>query len=251
MRDVAQRRVKLKLLGGCRLVVDGDLVQGVPANFFRIAAFLILSNEDGAQPRHRLSSLLWSESDGAKAAANMRQALARIRHLQEEHNFRFIEATFSTLYLPLDGSVDCDLIELADCLSGARSVTPVQMCSLYGGELLVDLDPGGDGLEDWLSNRRDQLASDAISAIAAGIQPDSKLSMAERATCARRLLEIDPYREEAVRILMREAAEHRHLPKLNRLYGAICEVLSEDLGVRPQEETRALYDTLLQSLKAP
>lgn len=235
-------------MGGCCLIIDGDLVQGVPASFFRISAYLILADRAGVQPRHRLSALLWSQADEGKAAANMRQALARIRHLQDEHDFRFIEANFSTLHLPPVHDVTCDLVAFAQYMSGAQPLTPVQLCAVYGGELLAGLDPGGEGYEDWLAARRDQLLNTAIAGISAGVAADSGLTPADRVLCSRRLLEIDPYNEEALWVLMREAAERRQISRLNYLYNAMRTVLAEDLGIQPSQETRTLYTQLMQAL---
>lgn len=248
MRSSAVRQIDLQLLGDCRLVIDGNLVHGVPASFFRVAAYLILSGRGGIQPRHRMSALLWSDADDGKAAANMRQALARIRHLQEEHRFRFIEANFSTLHLPPIHDVHSDLADFVEYLGGSRALTPVELCSLYGGELLAGLDEGGEGFEEWLAMRRDQLLAEAIDGISAGIAPEGGLSLADRAICARRLLEIDPYHEAALRVLMREAAERHQVLRLTHLYDSMRTILAEDLGIQPSQETQALYTKLIQTL---
>ena len=248
MRSLASRQVYLKMLGDCCLTIDGDLIDGVPAGFFRIAAYLILSPRGGILPRHRMSSMLWSDTDDNKAAANMRQTLARIRHLQDEHNFRFIEANFSTLYLPQAHDVRSDLGDFVEYLAGERAVTPVELCALYGGDLLTGLDEAGESYEDWLLTHRDQLHIEAVDRIAAAVSPDSELSASDRAICARRLLEMDPYSEEALQVLMFEAATHRQVQRLTQLYETMRVLLAEDLGIQPSPRTQALYQRLMQSL---
>lgn len=248
LRSSVVRHIHLTLLGDCSLTIEGKAVRSVPASFFRVAAYLVLAGKGGAPPRHRLSALLWSDADDGKAATNMRQALARIRHLQDEHNFRFIEADFTTLHLPATRDVRCDLIEFADHMSGERPLSPVQLSRIYGGELLAGLDEGGEGFEEWLTARRDRLLAEAVDGIAAGLAPDNGLSLADRATCARRLLEIDPYNEEALRVLLRDAAERRQIQRLTHLYEAMRSVLAADLGVQPTAETQLLYMQLLRAL---
>jgi DNA-binding SARP family transcriptional activator len=235
-------------LGGCALTIDDRLVAGVSANFFRIASYITLSGIHGTVPRRRIGALLWSDADEGKAAANLRQALARIRHVQQENGFSLIESNHSTIYIVPNHNVDCDLIELDRYLSGRRPGTEVDLCDLYGGELLADLDESGDGFEDWLASQRDQLHTEFVDRITAAISPDSALPHAGRAICAHRLLTIDPYNEEAYRCLMREAAEHRQIARLHYLYDTVRALLAEELGVPPAPETEKLYHQLLRTM---
>lgn len=239
----------MTLLGDCCLTIDGNLVQGVPSSFFRITAYLMLSDRAGAQPRQRLSALLWSDSPDDKAAANMRQAMARIRHLQEEHGFQLIEANFWFLHLVPAPSLTCDLLDLLEHLEDKRPLSPVQLCGIYGGELLAGLDEGSEGFEEWLETRREQLRIGSIDGIAAGLGDDD-LSLSDRALCAHRLLDIDPYHEGALQVLMLEAAERRQILRLTHLYDAMRALLAEDLGIKPSKETQALYNELIEELRA-
>lgn len=249
MRSQAAHQVRLTLLGDCRLTIDGNLVQGVPLSFFRISAYLMLSGRIEAHPRQRLSALLWSDSPDDKAAANMRQSMARIRHLQDEQGFQLIEANFWFLHLVKSPGLQCDLLDLLDHLDGTRAEAPAQICGLYGGDLLAGLDEGSSGFEDWLATRREQLRIDVIEGMA-GCLNHTGLSLAERAHCAHRLLDVDPYHEGALQVLMLEAAERRQILRLTHLYDAMRALLAEDLGIRPSRETQALYNELIEGLRA-
>ena len=46
MGTQAPHQTTIRLLGPCCLLVGNNLVQGVPASFFRIAAYLILSTPE-------------------------------------------------------------------------------------------------------------------------------------------------------------------------------------------------------------
>lgn len=245
----APRHITIKLLGTCCLIVDGNLVPGVPASFFRIAAYLILSTPEQVQPRSRLATLFWPNAEDGKPAANLRQAVARIRHVQEEHHFQLIQATASNLLLAPNADIYCDLIEMSRHLSGDVTLTPLQLCKIYGGELLADQDTSSDEFEDWLSSLRNELLLQAVDGIAEGIRRDAMFSQAERSICARRLLELDPYREDALCVLMEEAAERRHYTRVSELYAAMRAVLADDLGVEPSPETRAFYQSLMEPIR--
>jgi DNA-binding SARP family transcriptional activator len=247
LQSKASRHISLNLLGGCALTIDDRLVAGVTASFFRIVAYIVLSGIHGTVPRRRIGALLWSDADDGKAAANLRQALARIRHMQQEHGFSLLESNHSTIYVVPNHNVRCDLIEVNQHLSGKRG-TAVELCDIYGGELLADLDESGDGFEDWLTIQRDQLHTEFVDRMTAAIAPDSALTHADRAICAHRLLTTDPYSEEAYRCLMREAAEHRQIARLHYLYDTIRALLAEELGVPPAVETEKLYHQLLRTM---
>lgn len=249
MGPQAPHHITVKLLGTCCLLLRGNLVQGVPASFFRIAAYLALSAPDQVQPRSRLSALFWPNADVGGAAANMRQAVARIRHLQKEHDFRLIQANVSTLHISPGADLYCDLIALTRHMAGEQLLTPLQLCKVYGGELLGDQDPGSEEFEEWLSLRRNELLLRVLDGIAEGIRPDAQLSQADRSTCARRLLELDPYREDAVCVLMEEAAERRHYARVSELYATMSAVLANELGVEPSPETRARYHSLMEPVR--
>lgn len=248
MRSTASREIRLTLLGESCLTIDGALVAGVTANFFRIAAYLVLAGAQGIASRQRVSALIWSDTDDGKATVNLRQALARIRHMQDEHKFRLIGSNSSTLYLVPDHNVRCDLIDFVEQLAGRRSISPAELCELYGGDLLSGLDEAGNGYEEWLAGQRDSIRFAFIDKVTAAIEPDGPLSTADRSACARRILMIDPYNEDAIRALMREAAEHRQVARLNHLYDSISAVLAEDLGVTPSSDTQSLYVKLLHSM---
>jgi DNA-binding SARP family transcriptional activator len=152
------------------------------------------------------------------------------------------------LYLSQSHDVRSDLGDFVEYLAGHRPMTPVELCTLYGGDLLMGLGEAGESYEDWLSAQRDQLHIEAIDRIAAAVGPNGALSAADRATCARRLLDMDPYCEEALQVLMLEAASHRQVPRLTQLFETMKVVLAEDLGVQPSPQTQTLYVRLLQSL---
>jgi len=249
MGTQAPHHTTIRLLGPCCLLVGSNLVQGVPASFFRIAAYLILSTPEQVQARSRLAALFWPNADDGKAAANLRQAVARIRHVQEENGFTLIEANVSTLHLAPSADVYCDLIEMSRHIEGEVVLNPLELSRIYGGELLANQDSSGEEFEDWLSSRRNELLLYAVDGLAEGMRTGTRYTQAERSICARRLLELDPYREDAVCVLMEEAAERRHYARVNELYTSMRSVLSNELGVEPSPETRALYTSLMDTVR--
>lgn len=236
------------MLGRCSLTIDGVLVAGVTSGFYRIAAFLIMAGPLRTVPRRTIWTLLWADAEERAAAANLRQTLARIRHLQQEYSFRLIEANVSALYINPHHDIQCDLIASLDQISGRRPGSPVGLAELIGGELLCDLNGSGSEYEEWLTLQRDRLNAELIDGLTAAIEPDSSLSSADREVCARRLLAADPFNEQAYLCLMREAAARRQVARLSKLYTRMRAVLAEELAVEPAPETQETYQRILQSL---
>ena len=67
----------------------------------------------------------------------------------------------------------------------------------------------------------------------------------------RRLLELEPWREEAHRQLMIWLAQSGQRNAALVQYELCCRALAEELGVEPDEATRALHASLLQSAAQP
>jgi len=250
VRNPALGRVVVNLLGECRLTVDGRIITGVPAHFFRIAAYLILSGVRGIVPRQKISTLLWLNATEQQAAANLRQALARIRHVQDEHGFTFVEGNFSSLYLVHTPEVACDLGRFADDYYGRKALSLEELCEIYTGDLLGGMEEASEDFEEWLASWRGRLQMETSERLMAALEQDADPAVAPSAqvTAAQCLLSIDPYNEHAVRFLMQEAAKHGQAGRLKHLYAEIVTVLANELGIQPSAQTQNLYRMLRQEL---
>ncbi|WDR02973.1 BTAD domain-containing putative transcriptional regulator [Devosia algicola] len=251
MGERAAREVELTLLGDCSLAVDGHPIESVPANFFRIVAYLALAGgRHGSVTRRRIHTIIWGERGEAKAAANLRQALVRIRNLQTQHGFELIETGPVTLHLKRQDSIRCDLLELQHIIDEQKESPPGALCDLYRGDLLAGLEGASEELEDWTAGHRHYFHMVFSEKLANAVSSES-YSRADRSRCAARLLSIDPYHEDACQFLMRDAAEHHHLDQLHLLYTNLRTLLATELGIAPSAETQLLYHQLMnQNIRA-
>lgn len=230
-------------LGVCNVSLNGAVTAGVPSGLFRIAAYVRLSGSSFATSRQRLAALLWPKAEPNNASANLRQILARIRRFQEEHGFRFVESNFSLVYLNLD-DVQFDLHEFLLTLESDDEAMIVQACDLYTGDLLSDISASSAEFEDWLSAERDMLRNLYIDRIVGALNGDTDLSAGSRGYCARKLLSVDPYNEQAFRILMIEAADNGDFARLRQIYERCEHRLMSELGVSSSSHTKSLYSQL-------
>ncbi|HEV7719019.1 MAG TPA: BTAD domain-containing putative transcriptional regulator [Arsenicitalea sp.] len=227
------------------------MLTSVPSGFYRVAAYILLAGRDRPVLRQRIGHLLWSESDPARAGADLRQVLARIRRYQAEHGFLFITATATTLSLSGDSNVFCDLAAFIEELRNPEVESSVRLCELYRGDLLESQASAGSEFEEWLFFQRSRLRDEFIDNISLAILPDSGLTAQERTFCARRLTEVDPCNEGAYRALMWGAAESGQLSKVRHLFDVCSRRLRDELGVDPDEETVELFLTLTHQSNSP
>lgn len=241
--------VRINVLGGCGVSVDGIPMAGVPSSFFRIVAYVLVSGHNFSVTRQRLSGVMWPDIDQAKANGNLRQVLSRVRHLQTQLGVSFLQSNFSTVFIPaIRGSVYCDLLELLHVLPRGHETSAVAISALYTGDLLVDIADSGPDFEEWLSEHRETLRDQVVNQLTSAVQDDSALREDDRAISATRLLAIEPCSEDAYRALMIIASSRGQAGRVRTLYDSCQRRLMHDLGVRPSRETSELYALLTRQM---
>lgn len=242
---VTTARVSIRLLGDCQVLLNGKHVTSVPRGFYAVAAYLLIEGSGHPMPRRSLGQMLWSENEASKANADVRQTVARIRRFQDKYGFRFIVADQSMLWITEDPDLSCDLSAMMKQLEDPSPTASVELCEIYGGDLLGWFGAAGPSFEEWLSFQRTNLHDDFIKAVSRAILPGTELTRPQRDRCARRLLKLDPCHEGAYRALMRGAAEMGEISLVRQLFEHCVQTLREDLGVTPDEETVRLFDQLV------
>lgn len=207
----------VRLLGAFAVTVDGKPVAAEAWRHRRGADLVkLLALAPGHQlHREQVTAALWPEFDAAAAAANLRKALHYARRALGSAGA--IEADRDLVRLWPQGElvVDVDIFE--------RSREP----ELYTGELLPS-----DRYAEWTEPRREQLKQ-------------LSLQLLRDAGRWQEVLDIDRADEEAHRALMRQHLEAGRREAAIRQFYRLREVLRADLGVGPDEETVALYESLI------
>ncbi len=140
------RDVRLYLIGGFELRVDGDPIESMQPATQRLLAFVALMPR-GVE-REFAAFQLWPDTAEDRARANLRSALWRLRCLPVP----VVVATVNRLRLADDVWVDArdSLVEELDYGDGVRFDSPLPFQSL-----LADLLP--DWYDDWISIDRERL----------------------------------------------------------------------------------------------
>ena len=206
-----------------------------------LLAYLAI-NADRPQPRERLMGLLWSDHGEQQARQNLNDALKSIRRLSKDSAPALIDSDREQVTLHSD-ALESDVARF-NALAEAQ---PDAAAALYEGPFLDGLSVPDPTFEDWLRVTRsgfeertcEALGRAADDAAAAGNLPTA-------INLARRLLALDPLREEAHRHLMKLLYRNGDRPAALLQYRICSDLLENELQIGPDTATKALFDEIRQ-----
>lgn len=223
---------RIEIVGPFRVLVDGE-ERDIPARKHRaLVAWLALS---GPRSRTQLIAQLWPESDDAHGRESLRHALYRIRSVVGAELF-----TARGDELGLDEHVRLDVRDLERFATAEEDAALERAMTLHRGPLCAELDDLDAEAE---RVRIAALAASAAERLAARLLPRDP---AAALRAARRAVEIDPYREEAHRLILRALASAGDRAGAAAHYRRLIATLQTELGVAPSTETKAVYASLTQ-----
>lgn len=223
--------IGLRLLGPFNVQVAGE-DRPITARKQR-ALIAAVALRLGVRSREGLIAELWPESDEERGRQSLRHALYEINSAVGAD---LITAVHDGLRIA--ESVTVDLRELERAVAGATDEDLRRALELYTGDLCPEVE-GVDGEAERV-RLRGLFASAGERLAARRLASDPR----EAAAIARRVIEVDPYREEAHRILLRALAAAGDLASAAVHYRRLTALLREELGVEPSAETKQLYATL-------
>jgi DNA-binding SARP family transcriptional activator/predicted ATPase len=209
--------------------------------------------------RDTLLGMFWPESPEEAARNSLRVALANLRAALGEaagsylstsrHSVQFSSASDHTLDVAAFGALltarhahrhehGALCAECAAWLSDA--------IGLYRGDFLSGFAlPDSTSFEEWALVVREQLHQQALEALSMlAAYHDQQGDYAALARAARRQIELEPWREQAHRQLMRALAAMGDRAAALAAYERCHQVLEAELGFEPDAETRSLYERI-------
>jgi DNA-binding SARP family transcriptional activator len=226
-----EERTVVHLLGRFGVTRDGVPVD-VPTSAQRLVAFVALQRN--AVDRSYASRRLWLDKPEARAHANLRSALWRLRRC----SVVLVEASVSALALAPGVGVDAAApLTLARAL--ADDSAPVDLDAVDHRMLAADLLP--NWYDEAFQVERDRfrelrlrgLESLSHRLVRAG-RPASALEVARTAVAA------DPLRESAHRAVIEVHLAEGNNGEAVRQFRRLCDILEQQFGIAPSERTREL-----------
>ena len=214
-----------------------------------LIAFLAVGSSR-SQNRERVATLLWSESQQARALQSLRQARLTLMRDLQPHDLPIVEFGRREIRLG-SAALKIDAVDFARLREAGDPDSLEQAAELYRGEFLAGLEVESDAFEEWLQPTR-AWYREQIEAVL-----ERLLLLQERAGAhessirtAKRILALDPLREDMHRWLMRAFAAAGHRTSALAAYDACRAVLREELGVTPEAETEYLHKAILHRAQA-
>lgn len=254
----------ISLMGPARVAREGQPVSGLAhAKVLGLLAYLVMET-DHPHRRESLAALLWPDQPPDRARHSLRQALSTLRDVIGDRAVDPPLLLIDCETVSFNGASDVTLdvaqftAALSACASHAHQQRETcQRCSqrlelvaaLYRGEFLAGFQASDSAeLEEWIARWRERLqvqALDALTDLAASYEHRGEDDRAR--DVARRQLDIDPWREQAHRQLMRALALGGKRTAALAHYRYVGQLLNAELGVEPEEETTALVERIRMS----
>jgi len=273
--------LQINLFGSFQVSLAGIPVTHFATSKVRALLTYLAVERDSPHSRESLAGLLWPEYPEVDALHNLRLTLSRLRQSLEDilrsvnispETARLFSITRTHLQLHPDASILVDIHEFQNLLSRCETHAHpqggnclicmqqrIQAVELYRGDFLEGFSVK-DALpfEEWAVLKRERLHHQVLETleiltdqflVEAQSGPGSKqANQLEKALLyARQQLQLEPWHEAAHRQLMISLALNGQLQDALTQYEICSQVLNEEFGLQPDEETARLYNDIKSS----
>jgi DNA-binding SARP family transcriptional activator/Tfp pilus assembly protein PilF len=232
---------RLRLLGTVQVEQDGEPMRGFRSRkALALLGYLAMQNQP--VPREHLADMFWGDQPEARGRANLSWVLNRISTLLPG----CIQADRHTVQFQRTPSYWLDLDAFAELETQDEAVSLATAMELYRGEFLEGLYLDGCAeFEIWLVGERERWRQRVTRVLGELIAHHSQCGeYQEGLWFARRLLMLEPWRENTHRQVMRLLAHSGQRGAALAQYETCSRVLAEELGVEPAQETTRLYEQI-------
>jgi predicted ATPase/DNA-binding SARP family transcriptional activator len=238
-------QLSLRLLGAPSIDLDGHALQTERRKAIALLAYLAIS--DVPHRRDALAALLWPDYDQRSALTYLRRTLWELNQALGDG---WLVSEAETIGL-VDAGVWVDARELSilaqalqDRQAPATDLPALENAlQLYRDHFLAGFSlRDSPAFDDWQSFTAESMRS-AFAVVAAALC-QAYLSQGQYAPAievARRWAALDRYSENASRMLMELFARAGQRGAALRHYQQLSETLLQEIGVKPEAETQALY----------
>jgi DNA-binding SARP family transcriptional activator len=228
----------------------GRVVRIASAKAAGLLWYLIVNRQVHA--RDRLAGMFWPEASERRAQASLRTALYELRRALGPEASTVLLVDRTRVGMAPDAAVDADVavIEAVASLEGASPEDAMgaleAAVAAYGGPFLDGVSfPGACDVDDWLFLERERLANLYATALCRLAEAQgARANLTGAIDLCRRLLAVDPLREDVHRSLMRYLAQSGQRTAALAQYAACAELLRTELDVEPLAATTELYEQI-------
>lgn len=247
-------KTKFYFFGPPRVEQAGEILPLKLQKALALLAYLVVNGQP--YTRDALATLLWPDYDQSAGRGRLRRTLYELNSALAGD---VLQATSDIIGLNTEVDVWIDVQAFRHIVGAylprdVAQATPAEgdlqrleeAAKLYGDDFLAGFSlPDAPEFEEW----RFFFAEDLQRSLAAVLVQLARAYQQRRRWeqaihHARRWLALDPLHEPAHRLLMRLYASSDHLAAALRQYEQCVQVLQDELGVEPEEETTELYEAI-------
>lgn len=254
-------QLEIRLLGSFQVIYGEIPLVGFESNKVRALLAYLAVEAYHPHPRRKLSALLWPEFPETTALSNLRYALSDLRKVIGDRSAQpsYLEISPQEIKFNVNSSSLVDVGAFERFCTLARQ-NPLdfqslnQAAKLYRGSFLEGFSiPDSIAFDEWLVLKRehfDRLAYQVFHLLAGDYELAGDYQQAISFT--ERQLELDPWREEAHRQLMRCLYFTGQRSAALAQFDSCRRSLAAELNLEPDEETQRLYKQIYaDTLSAP
>ncbi|MBN1484798.1 MAG: tetratricopeptide repeat protein [Chloroflexia bacterium] len=253
----------LYLLGPGQTILDDQVVTDLATDKVRALLYYLLLESDRPHRRDALGGLLWPDQPQDRARQSLRQALSFLRQAlsDQDQEAPFLLVTRSTIQFNGDSDYWCDVTAFSTLIQACRQHRHRRLGScrsclerlqqaveLYQGPFLEGfMIADSDVFEEWALLKREWLQRQAVEALAQVTDyHERRGDLLQARQYAWRQVDLEPWREETQRRLMRLLVLDGQRSAALAQYEVCRRVLQEELGVEPTPETQNLHRRILR-----
>lgn len=255
------QQISLFLLGAPRLLRDGHSVATDTRKAVALLAYLTLTNQPHS--RDSLAALFYPDTDQSHARGALRRTLSTLNKalggecLNSSREYVSITTSsglwvdvsqFLDLHLETERHAHPALDDCPDCLLRLERSTVLYRGDFMAGFSLRD----SPDFDEWQFFQAEGLRRRFAHALQVLTRATRRRGEMDKAIeYARRWLTLDPLVEDAHRALMQAYSRAGQRNAALRQFQECVRVLKQELDVEPLEETRRLYQEILENRLAP
>jgi len=257
--------LSIVLFGGFAVAAEGESISAFESNKVRalLAYLTVEAHTASAHPQQRsvVAGLLWPDYPEEEARRNLRHVLRQLRQTlpAPAGSPPLLLTNYQTIQINPDYPYTLDVARFVQLLAAARRCLHrtlaacadcraryAEAAQLYRGDFLAGLAlHDSEPFDEWALVQREGLhrqATELFFTLATYYEEQGEYEKAQQ--YARRQLELEPWREEAHRQLMRILAHSDQRSAALAQYAQCRKILADELGVEPDAETVALYEQI-------
>ena len=244
-------RLLLNVLGPFELRVEDGQPVRLPKKAQAMLAFLAMER-GRAIPRDQLATLFWGDSATEQSRQSLRQSLLTVRSAVGPLADDVLRVDNAAVTLVASDQLVLDVVAFEALRQSNGLADLLQASALYRDDFLAGANIPIEPFERWMDLERQRLFAARIELLERLVLAQNQDGLTDEAiSTARRLVALDPLREEAHRLLMRLLADAGERNAALLQYDDCSSVLRGELGIEPDADTTGLAQIIRSERALP